>query len=76
MGLPDGLPRELRKSVAPLTATAKWWEARYAEGDLPDVDEPFAALDIPVIVDADHMFNEEKPEVVIDSVRRVIELSP
>ena len=48
--IPTRVPRELRESIAPLTKTAKWWEARYAEGELPDVEEPFQRITAPVVL--------------------------
>jgi pimeloyl-ACP methyl ester carboxylesterase len=108
------VPRALRESIVPLTKSAKWWEARYAEGELPDVKEPFQRITVPVVVivakrgdipglgsgtgakltqasveeanevvtlsphgsvvkiDADHMFIETQPDVVIDALRRVL----
>lgn len=48
--IPRRVPHALRESIAPLTKTAKWWEARYAEGELPDVEEPFKRIAVPVVI--------------------------
>jgi pimeloyl-ACP methyl ester carboxylesterase len=112
--IPGRVPAGLRESIAPLTKTAKWWEARYAEGELPDIEEPFKRINVPVVIlvatrrelpglgkdigpvlvqasldeanevarlsprgsvvkiDADHLFIETQPDVVIDALRRVL----
>jgi pimeloyl-ACP methyl ester carboxylesterase len=50
MGVPADLPVALRRMISAETKTAKWWEARYAEGDLPDVNEPLRALNVPAVI--------------------------
>gem|GEM_PF-511545 len=54
MGFPDGLPRDVETLVTPLTATRKWWEARFAEGRMsdyhPSVPVERRQLDIPLVV--------------------------
>jgi len=51
MDFHDAMPRELVKLLKPRTASAAWWEARFAESDLPDAKTP-AAIDpeLPVVV--------------------------
>jgi pimeloyl-ACP methyl ester carboxylesterase len=40
MWAPPKLPESLRREVLELSASQKWWEARYAEGRMPDAEEP------------------------------------
>jgi len=119
MGAPDVLPPALRKIVLRLSASEKWWDARFAEGDLPDQNETVPAerrrLGIPLVVitamnwpkpaiwpesafakwkevrkelqgelvsrspqsvhievDCGHSVQIERPDVVVDSIRKVI----
>jgi pimeloyl-ACP methyl ester carboxylesterase len=54
MGAPDALPDDVAKRIEPLTATSKWWEARFAEGRMadykPSVPVEQRQLDIPLVV--------------------------
>lgn len=65
MGAPDVLPPELRKVVLSLSASEKWWTARFAEGDLPDKNETVPPekrqLDMPLVVIT--AVNWRKPDI-------------
>jgi pimeloyl-ACP methyl ester carboxylesterase len=54
MGAPEPLPADLRKTVLRLSASQKWWEARYAEGRMADLNEPIPSanryIDVPFAV--------------------------
>jgi pimeloyl-ACP methyl ester carboxylesterase len=116
MWVPAALPRSLRTEVLRLSASEKWWEARYAEGRMSDLDKPpeQKTIDVPVIVivstkwdrpdgwsdasyetymadrlavqkglaargtrselitaDASHHVHIDRPELVMDAIRRV-----
>ncbi len=64
MWAPDVLPRDLRKTVLRLSASQKWWEARYAEGRMSDGGDPIPAekrrIDVPLAVIAANRW--DKPE--------------
>lgn len=116
MWAPEALPEPLRTEVLRLSASQKWWEARYAEGRMSDLDTPpeRKMIDVPMIVivstkwerpdgwsdasyetyvadrlavqkalvergtrselitaDVGHHVHVDRPELVIDAVRRV-----
>jgi len=52
MWAPAALPESLRTEVLRLSASQKWWEARYAEGRMSDLDKPpeLKTIDVPMIV--------------------------
>lgn len=51
MWAPAALPQALRREVLQLSASQKWWEARYAEGRMADANEPDPAqVAVPLIV--------------------------
>jgi pimeloyl-ACP methyl ester carboxylesterase len=116
MWAPAALPEPLRREVLKLSASQKWWEARYAEGRMPDAETPLPLenTDVPLIlfisskwevpkgwsaatyekymaarlavlkgfaaqfkdsevgpVDVSHHIHIDRPELVIDAIRRV-----
>lgn len=54
MWAPEKLPESLRREVLKLSASQKWWEARYAEGRMPDFHGPILeklrTIDVPLAV--------------------------
>ena len=120
MWAPPALPKALRREVLKLSASQKWWEARYAEGRMPDLEEQPRQPDgdVPVVlivstkwdrpdgwsketydkymadrlalltsaarafkdseviaVDVSHHVHVDRPELVMDAIRRVARAS-
>ncbi|HEU4886887.1 MAG TPA: alpha/beta hydrolase [Thermoanaerobaculia bacterium] len=54
MGFHDKLPKTLVRMLTPRTATANWWDARFAENSLPDSPAESTPedrrIDVPVVV--------------------------
>ena len=51
MDFHDAIPRELVKLLQPRTASAAWWEARFAESDLPGAKTPAVTdPELPLVV--------------------------
>jgi pimeloyl-ACP methyl ester carboxylesterase len=50
----DKLPRSMTKVLTPLSASASWWDARFAENSLPDAQDDLSPeqrrLDVPLLV--------------------------
>jgi pimeloyl-ACP methyl ester carboxylesterase len=50
----DKLPRSMVKTLTPLSASAKWWDARFAENSLPDAPDDLSPeqrrLAVPLLV--------------------------
>ena len=51
---PDQLPAELRAKLVAASASRNWWEARFGEGALPDLEQAMTAeqrrIDVPLVV--------------------------
>ena len=54
MDFHDKLPKNLATLLTPRSATAAWWDARFAENTLPDASDSLTAaerhLDVPIVV--------------------------
>lgn len=50
----DKLPKSMAATLTPLTATASWWDARFAENSLPDATDDLTPaqrrLEVPLLV--------------------------
>ncbi|HEV2719683.1 MAG TPA: alpha/beta hydrolase [Thermoanaerobaculia bacterium] len=53
-GFPSQLPADLRETLVAASASRNWWEARFAEGSLPDIEVAMTAeqrrVNVPLVV--------------------------
>ena len=51
---PSALPADLRSKLVAASASRNWWEARFGEGGLPDLEKPMTSqqrrIDVPLVV--------------------------